>query len=43
LDFREHLEAICASVDGAVAATIMGVDGLPVETVEAAGAGEVDI
>ena len=37
-DFRACLKTICTSVEGAVAATLMGVDGLPVETVEQGGA-----
>jgi predicted regulator of Ras-like GTPase activity (Roadblock/LC7/MglB family) len=35
MDFRECLETICGSVDGAIAATLMGIDGLPVESYEA--------
>lgn len=34
MDFREHLERICDDLDGAVAACLMGADGLPVEAVE---------
>lgn len=31
--FREHIEHILSSCDGAVAGTIMGFDGIPLETV----------
>lgn len=34
-DFRGSLEAICAALPGAVAASLMSADGLPVETHEA--------
>jgi predicted regulator of Ras-like GTPase activity (Roadblock/LC7/MglB family) len=34
LSFREELEGICARVDGAFAASVMGFDGIPIETVE---------
>ena len=30
--FKEHLEAVCGQVEGAVACSIMGFNGLPVET-----------
>lgn len=36
MGFRESLEHICRSVDGALAASIMGFDGIAVETHEAA-------
>lgn len=41
----EPLEKLCRSVPGAVAATIMGVDGLPVDTHTASedGTGEMDL
>jgi predicted regulator of Ras-like GTPase activity (Roadblock/LC7/MglB family) len=43
-DFAEQLESIVRAVDGAVAATIMGVDGIPVQAYEAeAGADGVDL
>jgi predicted regulator of Ras-like GTPase activity (Roadblock/LC7/MglB family) len=32
MGFREHLEEVCRSVDGAVACSLMGVDGIEVET-----------
>jgi predicted regulator of Ras-like GTPase activity (Roadblock/LC7/MglB family) len=38
--FREHLERVCSSVEGTVAASIMGFDGIAVDTYERdAGAG----
>lgn len=36
MGFRETLENICRQVDGAVAASVMGFDGIAVETHEAA-------
>ena len=38
MTFREHLEAVCHSVDGAIACTLMGVDGIEVDTHLQAGA-----
>jgi predicted regulator of Ras-like GTPase activity (Roadblock/LC7/MglB family) len=32
MSFRAHLEEVCRSVDGAVACSLMGVDGIEVET-----------
>lgn len=32
MGFREHLEQVCRSVDGAVACSLMGVDGIEVDT-----------
>ena len=32
MSFREHLEEVCRSVDGAVACSLMGVDGIEVDT-----------
>jgi len=32
MTFREHLEEVCHSVDGAIACTLMGVDGIEVDT-----------
>lgn len=40
MSFRETLEQICSKVQGAVAASIMGYDGIAVETHEAPGASE---
>jgi predicted regulator of Ras-like GTPase activity (Roadblock/LC7/MglB family) len=34
MDFRETLEQICKQVDGALAASVMGYDGIAVESVE---------
>ncbi len=42
MSFREHLEQICRDVDGAVACSLMGVDGIEVDTHVADG-GEVDL
>jgi predicted regulator of Ras-like GTPase activity (Roadblock/LC7/MglB family) len=42
MSFREHLEEVCRSVDGAVACSLMGVDGIEVETHVQDG-GEVDL
>jgi predicted regulator of Ras-like GTPase activity (Roadblock/LC7/MglB family) len=41
--FREHLEHICSSVEGAVAASIMGFDGIAVDTYERDSNASVDI
>ena len=32
MSFREHLEGVCRGVEGAVACSLMGVDGIEVET-----------
>ncbi len=42
-DFKERLQLIVTSVDGAVAATIMGIDGIPVQVYEVEGRDDVDI
>ncbi len=42
MSFREHLEQICRNVDGAVACSLMGVDGIEVDTHVAEG-GDVDL
>ena len=34
MSFREDLEGICGRVDGAFAASLMGFDGIPIETVD---------
>ncbi len=39
MSFREHLEQVCRSVDGAVACSLMGVDGIEVDTHLADGGG----
>lgn len=41
-EFRIPLQSVCSAVPGAVAATLMGRDGIPVETV-AADAADVDV
>ncbi len=42
MSFREHLEEVCRNVDGAVACSLMGVDGIEVDTHVQDG-GEVDV
>ena len=42
MDFHTCLENICDNVDGVVAATLMGLDGLPIETIETSGATDED-
>ncbi len=32
MGFKEHLEEVCRALDGAVACSLMGVDGIEVET-----------
>jgi predicted regulator of Ras-like GTPase activity (Roadblock/LC7/MglB family) len=39
MSFREHLAEVCQSVDGAIACTLMGVDGIEVDTHVQGGAG----
>lgn len=34
MSFRDDLEGVCGRVDGAFAASVMGFDGIPIETVE---------
>jgi predicted regulator of Ras-like GTPase activity (Roadblock/LC7/MglB family) len=41
MSFREHLADVCQRVDGAIACTLMGVDGIEVDSHVQAGA-EVD-
>jgi predicted regulator of Ras-like GTPase activity (Roadblock/LC7/MglB family) len=36
MDFRETLQEICSKVKGSIACSLMGFDGIPVETVELA-------
>jgi len=40
--FREHLESICRSCEGALACSLMGVDGIEVDT-HVEGGGDVDV
>jgi len=35
MGFKEDLEQICGKVEGSFAASVMGFDGIPIETVEA--------
>jgi predicted regulator of Ras-like GTPase activity (Roadblock/LC7/MglB family) len=42
MSFREHLEQVCRNVDGAVACSLMGVDGIEVDTHVEAG-GDLDL
>jgi predicted regulator of Ras-like GTPase activity (Roadblock/LC7/MglB family) len=42
MSFREHLEQVCRNVDGAVACSLMGVDGIEVDT-HVAGGGDLDV
>jgi predicted regulator of Ras-like GTPase activity (Roadblock/LC7/MglB family) len=42
MSFREHLEQVCRNVDGAVACSLMGVDGIEVDT-HVEGGGEIDV
>ena len=42
MSFREHLEQICRNVDGAVACSLMGVDGIEVDT-HVSDAGDLDL
>jgi len=42
MGFREHLQEVCKGVDGAIACTLMGMDGIEVDThVQAEGAIDV--
>ena len=43
MSFREDLEAVCSRVDGAFAASVMGFDGIPIETVEPKAPEGVDV
>lgn len=44
MGFREHLQDVCRRCDGAVACSLMGMDGIEIEShVEGAGAGDVDV
>jgi predicted regulator of Ras-like GTPase activity (Roadblock/LC7/MglB family) len=39
MSFREHLQDVCTNVDGAVACSLMGADGIEVDTLVADDAG----
>lgn len=44
--FEARLRAICGSIDGAIVVTLMGVDGIPVQTIQVAPPepeGELDV
>jgi predicted regulator of Ras-like GTPase activity (Roadblock/LC7/MglB family) len=43
MGFREDLEGICGRVDGALAATLMGFDGIAIETAEMKAADGVEL
>ncbi len=43
MGFREDLQQICGKVDGTFAASVMGFDGIPIETVEAQAADGVEM
>jgi predicted regulator of Ras-like GTPase activity (Roadblock/LC7/MglB family) len=43
MSFLEQLQAVVSQVDGALACSVMGFDGIPVETHQVATAGEVDL
>lgn len=43
MGFREDLEGICGRVGGSFAASVMGFDGIPIETVEAAATPGVEL
>ncbi len=42
-EFRIPLQSVCSTVPGALAATVMGSDGIPVETVTAEVDADVDV
>jgi predicted regulator of Ras-like GTPase activity (Roadblock/LC7/MglB family) len=43
MGFREHLQDVCQGVDGAVACSLMGVDGIEVDTHLAEEAVDLDV
>jgi predicted regulator of Ras-like GTPase activity (Roadblock/LC7/MglB family) len=43
MSFREHLESVCTRVDGAVACSLMAVDGIEVDTHVVADAEGLDL
>ena len=43
MGFKEDLQQICGKVDGTFAASVMGFDGIPIETVEAQAAGGIEM
>ena len=42
MSFREHLEQVCRDVDGAIGCSLMGVDGIEVDT-HLSGAGQDEL
>jgi predicted regulator of Ras-like GTPase activity (Roadblock/LC7/MglB family) len=43
MSFREHLQDVCKGVEGAVACSLMGVDGIEVDTHLSSDAGDLDL
>lgn len=43
MSFRTHLESVVSQVDGALACSVMGFDGISVETFQKDEAGELDL
>ncbi len=43
MSFREHLQDVCTNVDGAVACSLMGVDGIEIDTLVAEPGADVDL
>jgi predicted regulator of Ras-like GTPase activity (Roadblock/LC7/MglB family) len=43
MSFRDHLQDVCSGVDGAIACSLMGVDGIEVDTHLSGGAGVADL
>jgi predicted regulator of Ras-like GTPase activity (Roadblock/LC7/MglB family) len=46
MGFREHLQDVCSNVDGAIACSLMGIDGIEVDTHlvnDASAGGDVDV
>ncbi len=42
MSFREHLQSICKSCEGALACSLMGIDGIEVDT-HVEGGGDLDV
>jgi predicted regulator of Ras-like GTPase activity (Roadblock/LC7/MglB family) len=43
MGFREHLQSICKACEGAFACSLMGIDGIEVDTLVEEGAPELDV
>ena len=43
MSFRDHLQDVCQGVEGAVACSLMGVDGIEVDTHLAGSTTELDL